>query len=137
MTEIISDKLWLGDYDDANDLNFLNKNGITLIICCARELLYKLDNESIEIYYYLIDDDEKSNIAEYFDIIANVIHSNKRCLVHCLAGVNRSPTIVAAYLIKYLYMTTDNALQYIKELRDEIDPLDEFIDKLRVYENNK
>lgn len=135
MSEIISQKLWLGDVDNAMDRNFLNENNISIVICCARELLYQLDDDYIDVVYFSISDDKDSDIDNYFDKVADLIHSSgKRVLIHCLAGINRSPILTASYLIKYYYLSTDEALKYIKDIRDEIDPHDEFVELLRKYE---
>ena len=37
--------------------------------------------------------------------------------VHCFKGMSRSPTIIAAYLIATLKLSTDNALSHIKSTR--------------------
>lgn len=116
MVEIIKGKLWLGDVDDANDLHFLEINNINTIICCAKELLYKVQSV-VEVHYFLIDDDDT---YINFDVIINLINQSNRVLVHCLAGINRSPTVVASYLIKQLKM--NNAIEYIKKLKPDIDP---------------
>lgn len=52
MSEIISQKLWLGDVDNAMDRNFLNENNISIVICCARELLYQLDDDYIDVVIF-------------------------------------------------------------------------------------
>lgn len=35
-------------------------------------------------------------------------------VVHCLAGQQRSPAVVAAYLIHYMGLTLDQAIQFVK-----------------------
>lgn len=47
----------------------------------------------------------------------------KRVLVHCLAGVNRSATVLAAYLVSRHGHTVDSALAYIKRRRPCVDPM--------------
>lgn len=133
MSEIIPGRLFLGDYDDVRDEEFLNKNKILTIICVARELTIKTNDMFVEIYHFPIDDYSSSNIHEYFDTIADLIKLKKNVLVHCLAGVNRSPTIVMAFLIKYQGMSPNEAFSYVKQLRDEIDPDPEFMKHLEKY----
>ena len=42
------------------------------------------------------------------------LQEKKPVLVHCFAGMQRSCTLVACYLIKYKSMTPDEAIEYIK-----------------------
>jgi protein-tyrosine phosphatase len=50
------------------------------------------------------------------DFIANALESTN-VLVHCLAGVSRSVSLVIAYLIKCKNMTYDRAYQMLKAKR--------------------
>jgi protein tyrosine phosphatase len=53
-------------------------------------------------------------------IINQVVKNNKKVYVHCKNGHGRSPTLVAAYLIKFKEMEVDEAINYIKKRRAEI-----------------
>lgn len=55
-------------------------------------------------------------------------HSN--VLVHCLAGISRSPTVVAAYLTVATECTAAEAIAHIKSLRPIIDPNPGFMRQL-------
>ncbi|KAG9053526.1 hypothetical protein FS842_007949 [Serendipita sp. 407] len=57
-----------------------------------------------------------------------------KVLCHCLAGVSRSPTIVAAYLIHAFGMRTEDALTLLRERREVIEPNPGFVQQLMTYE---
>ena len=54
-------------------------------------------------------------------------------LVHCQAGVSRSATIVAAYLIQTMALDPVEAVQFIRQTRAHVDPSDTFMEQLAVY----
>lgn len=53
-------------------------------------------------------------------VIHEAIHDNRTVYIHCKNGHGRSPTLVAAYLIKYKNMSVDEAINLIQEKRPEI-----------------
>lgn len=57
-----------------------------------------------------------------------------KVLVHCSAGISRSPTLVLAYMIKNENLTVEEALKKMRSLRSIIDPNFSFIAQLRVWE---
>lgn len=80
------------------------------------------------IKYYqhkLSDSDDPSEIRRFMlvaDIIVDSIHTciqKGAVLVHCEMGIQRSPAIVAYYLMKYYNMSSDDAIEFVKNSRDE------------------
>jgi dual specificity phosphatase 12 len=55
-------------------------------------------------------------------------------LVHCLAGVSRSATAVIAFLMMKYKMSRDSALAEVKSKRRVIDPNDNFMRQLQIWE---
>jgi protein-tyrosine phosphatase len=62
----------------------------------------------------------------YFDRCADKIQqvhkSGGKILVHCVAGISRSPCVCIAYLMKYQRMRLDQAYYHIKNRRRVIHP---------------
>jgi protein-tyrosine phosphatase len=139
MSEIIPN-LWLGPIGLTYDSEFLTTNKISHVVRVLEDqntsaTLYSL---GIKTHYIKLYDDDDQPIGDYFDssisFIDDAIRMGKTVYVHCYAGVSRSPTIVAAYLIKMHNMTTVDALKYIAERRPCIDPNEGFRAALRKWE---
>jgi len=99
MIEIISN-LFLSSYNDIELHEPLSKY---FIVNCSKDLQMKC-NDNIRLSV----DDNGSNesidiMYKSFDKICNIIDkklsNNKIVIIHCLAGVQRSPTIICAYLM--------------------------------------
>jgi len=144
--------LFLGSFMDATNKQFIQNNNISNIICCIKpdnavnNTISIVVDEDLKLFPFIdtcnyfhipINDEETENIYKYFDdsadCINNVIINNQRILIHCYAGISRSPTIVIAYLIKYHNMTTNDALEYVKKHRQIIEPNEGFIWQLNKY----
>ncbi len=58
----------------------------------------------------------------------------KRVLVHCDAGNNRSATVVIAYVMYSMQLTTTQAIAYVKAKRPSVGPHEWQVQALREYE---
>lgn len=138
MTQIIENKLYLGDIIDANNEKFIIDNNVTTIICTAKE--GKINNtKNIGVYYFDIDDSVVFNLYEYFDFITKLIDERMEhkgsVIVNCICGISRSSTIVIAYLMKYCDLILKIALKEVHHVRPYILPNENFIRQLLKYEN--
>lgn len=53
-------------------------------------------------------------------VVNEAVRAGKNVYIHCKNGHGRSPTLVAAYLIRYKGYKTDQAINLVKEKRKEV-----------------
>lgn len=119
-SEIITG-LYLGN-DKNSEINSL---GYSMVVNCTPNLPFHIicpdkvripiiDDpfESVPLFQILRDTD-------VIDKMHNHLKINNTILVHCQAGAQRSPSVVACYLIKHHIMTPEEAIQLIKSKRKE------------------
>lgn len=84
----------------------------------------ELPPKSIEAYVWLPVVDGYAPNTHQLDmgtaIINEAIENNRKVYVHCRNGHGRSPTLIAAYLVRYKKMSVEDAMAFIKEKRPEI-----------------
>lgn len=102
---------------------FLEKLGITCVINAAPELPdTPLTNETKPVYLQVpVLDKSDINISDYFDDVSDLIEQirqlNGKTMVHCVAGVSRSASLVLAYLMKHMKMTLKDAFELVRTAR--------------------
>lgn len=78
------------------------------------------------------------NLKQFFDdafrFLDEAHASGSRVLVHCQAGVSRSPTITVAYLMRHLRLPLVDAYRYLKAKRPIISPNLNFMGQLMELE---
>lgn len=57
-----------------------------------------------------------------FKVLDEAVHSGKKTLVHCHAGASRSPTLIAAYLIKRYGVSAKQAISFLRSKRNCSNP---------------
>ena len=131
--------VYLGNYEAASDINLLKKYGIHAVLTVAADL--RLNYPASEgIAHEVISAldmasfDLSRHFNRCFDFLDKVRAETKtNVLVHCLAGISRSATIVIAYLIKMNKMSFDQAYNFVKKRRKIIFPNPGFVRQLRVF----
>jgi len=131
--------LFLGSEVAATNTDFLTRQRISHVLTVARDVDVSNVTKKLGIINHRIevDDDETSNLTEYFEPcfnwIKDAINSKGRVLVHCHMGVSRSPSIVVAYLMKSQNMCYERAVQHVRKYRSCVRPNSGFEDQLRKY----
>lgn len=145
--------LYIGSYLSltGSEKNFLEQNHITHIVSAFKGELSEDFQSKYTIKSIPVDDDDITNIIQYFDEANNFINQAlfpdeidefsrgvkkpfKTCvLVICQAGVSRSSTILAAYLMKKYNLSPDQAIHAIQRKRSIAQPNDNFREQLDLY----
>lgn len=98
---------------------------------------YTLHAPNKHILELKIEDSPDCQIKDLFEKAHEFIErakiNNSGVLVHCRAGISRSPTIVISYLMKIYCMTFDYAFNLVKTKRSIINPNERFLDTLKAY----
>ena len=135
MTEILPN-LWLGNLDTTYDLEFLQDAKITHVLSileidhCSPAMAAK-GVIHMRIRMYDSDDEPIFNVfPTACKFIGDALKGGGAVYVHCLMGMSRSPTLVAAYLMKTHDMSAEEALTFLVERRPIVCPNDGFRDAL-------
>ncbi|WVQ96675.1 hypothetical protein IAU59_003781 [Kwoniella sp. CBS 9459] len=159
----VVDGLWIGDLVAAMDEDGLEQRGITNILSLLRPRLKF--SPSFSVYPLEIDDSADTDILTHLPScvkwIQQILELNEQAaensnasverdpsiaraasdpkpggvLVHCQAGMSRSATVVAAYLISAFDLDPVQAVMALKEKRPVVDPSETFWHQLGLYYN--
>jgi hypothetical protein len=95
----IARNLYLGDRKDAHDRDLLVGWGITHVLNCAAEIPCWYPSDFKYLHLQLCDPDP--GFADHIDRLCAFIRKGRKrgaVLVHCAAGLSRSPAAILAYI---------------------------------------
>lgn len=114
----ISNYLYLGNYNAAQDEQFIKNNDIKLVINASKDLKIPEFYNKLGVEYYRIpiNDSNTHNdnkiLNDNLDYVINLIDKyrldKKNVFVHCYAGMQRSAAIVLSYIIFKLKQDYNN-----------------------------
>lgn len=137
MSEIIQNKLYLGDYVLSTKKAVMESMTITDIINVAYDC-EKPKDMTLSYHHFPLMDVADYNIRKHCFEIVDLIHMllENGCVVyiHCVMGISRSPSIVILYFMKYNNMTYDQAFHHVNKKRPGIRPNERFEADLRKIE---
>ncbi|XP_054627509.1 dual specificity protein phosphatase 22-A isoform X2 [Dunckerocampus dactyliophorus] len=135
----VVDGLYLGNIRDAENHQSLSQNGITHILS-----VYNNARPVFEDKTYLCihaADASSENLLQHFKECIRFIHECRlnggACLVHCLAGVSRSTTMVVAYLMTVTHYSWEECLTAVKAVRSFVGPNCGFQQQLQEYQTKQ
>jgi protein tyrosine/serine phosphatase len=99
--------LWIGNRDNSNSLLWLDERGIKTVINCGGSYARPgWVGSTVKQHYYEIEADDsltypllKKHYLEFHDMMEDAERRGGGILVHCFAGINRSATLLLAYML--------------------------------------
>ncbi|KAG8218004.1 protein-tyrosine phosphatase-like protein [Butyriboletus roseoflavus] len=134
----IMPRLYISDLAFAENPTALASLGITHVLSAMRGYVALPTHLSTHRAQYPLDDLPFSELAAHLPhttafLRAALMDPNARVLVHCMEGVSRSTSVVAAYLIAEFGWSTAQAIQYVKSRRRAAEPNVGFVQQLQEY----
>ena len=120
-------------YNDEIEQNLWrkNKNNIDIIKYAGCIDDFNKVKELIDVY------DNKPMIEIGYHFINLAVNSNKNILVHCMAGISRSVSLITYYLMKKYHVNYDKAICVIRSKRAIANPNDSFKSQLKKYQKKR
>ena len=134
----ITNHVWVGSEATAADASFLKRNKIKLVVNCSRDIPKYSEIPMLRVPVHDDAGDAKKmekNLALAATAIRDVTRYKGNVLIHCRAGMNRSATVCAAYLMTIKGMTAKEAMDAIRKKKSETFRPFNFKSSLINYEN--
>ncbi|KAJ7995048.1 hypothetical protein DPEC_G00255850 [Dallia pectoralis] len=132
----VLDGLYLGNIRDSENSISLSQNNITHILSVYNNA--KPVREDIHYLCIHAADASSQNLSQHFKECISFIHECRinggACLVHCLAGVSRSTTLVVAYMMTVTTYSWEDCLSAVKAVRSFVGPNYGFQQQLQEYQ---
>ncbi|CAF1289614.1 unnamed protein product [Rotaria sordida] len=143
----ILSNLYLSSAEPAKDLLLLKQLQVNYVLNLTG---YKYNSNELRFTFnyppeitakHIIMADEmdvklSDHLNEALDFIYHTIgnNSSNKILIHCEAGIRRSPSIVIAYLMRYHNQSLKAAYDYVKQCKNNVDPHAGFFKQLIEFE---
>jgi len=115
--------LWIGSSKDSKDREFMEAHDVRLVVNCTYNLPRKfLHLDFVRVPVHDNRDDDRlmlEHLPEAVEAIRDHRARGNAVLVHCFAGVSRSATVCAAYLVRDRGMSVEEAIAAIQAKKPE------------------
>ncbi|XP_054159976.1 uncharacterized protein LOC128958186 [Oppia nitens] len=134
---LIDDKLFLGNIQSATSCDILTEHKIKRVLSVI-ELPIETKYPFIEYFHVIAEDVEEQDLLTHFEETRQVIADGHRkghnVLVHCMAGISRSSTVVTAFLMNKYGKSYSDTIDMVRTKRSQIYPNEGFRKQLKLYE---
>jgi len=133
-----SPALYLGGADVLKDESFFTSNGITAILSVGDETPPAEWGHIKECLHINKRDNPDTSLEEHFAEVVAFVHgarcAQRAVYIHCHAGISRSSTCCAAYLMAHLSMPLLDVMGHLLRCRDTVCPNPGFREQLGRFE---
>lgn len=100
-----------------------NSDDFDVIVNCSKNLPFPNNKNNIKIRVpvddkYVFKCDEFLNYLDVIDTIKEYYNNNKKILIHCQFGIQRSSALTTIFLIKELGLEKEKAIELVKSQRN-------------------
>lgn len=125
MSEILDNQLFLGNYRDSLNEQFLIARDINVIVNCTKDLPFSSYQGIKRRYRIPVDDDlreesiqEMAYALEFIiPLLVRHIQNGDRVLIHCFAGMQRSAVVTLALLYELACAAKSNPIDLYNYIR--------------------
>lgn len=142
MAWVLPQRLAVGRFPRSGDLPILQGQGIQVLLTLCSTLEAQL-NPSLAAQFQQVScpmPDHRDATPLEVPVLAAAVATLHQCLqrnqvvyVHCLAGLERSPTVCLAYLCRYHGLEVHEGLRYLKENYPPASPTIDQLQVIRAY----
>lgn len=133
-----SPALYLGGADAVKDGSFFEANGISAVLSVGDDAPTDGLDCIQQRLHIKKDDTPDSDLSDHFGEIAEFVHgarcAGRAVYIHCHAGISRSSTACAVYLVAHLELSLRDALAHLLRCRDTVCPNPGFREQLERFE---
>ncbi len=130
----ITKRIFLGNELDAKNYDLLKYHNISYIVNSAKAQINYYENEFEYIHILLTDYSSSDLIKHVYDVLSFINKRKGNFFIHCFYGKSRSASFVIAYLMYKNRWRYKKAFDYVKKIRNFIDPNIGFKKQLQLLE---